>query len=53
MLLGTCFVNSYMVMKGTGFAIGFGFFGDPVIQPALELMNRCVLFAIPNLQYRL
>lgn len=32
--------TSYMFMKGTTFGIGFGFFGDPVMQPALRLLNR-------------
>lgn len=34
------FVTSYMVVKGTTFGIGFGFFGDPVISRGLELLNR-------------
>lgn len=29
-----------MFMKGVTFGIGFGFFGDPIIQRGLDLMNR-------------
>lgn len=32
-------VTPYMVMKGLSFAIGFGFFGDPVIQRGLTYLN--------------
>ncbi|TKA71227.1 hypothetical protein B0A49_04170 [Cryomyces minteri] len=40
-LLGmSLFVTSYMFMKGLTFGVGFGFFGDPVIQPGLEWLNR-------------
>lgn len=28
-----------MVYKGTGFAIGFGVFGDPILTPALTWLN--------------
>jgi len=34
------FVTSYMFMKGLTFGVGFGFFGDPVIQPGLRWLNR-------------
>lgn len=34
------FVSSYMVVEGTTFGIGFGFFGDPIISRGLELLNR-------------
>lgn len=34
------FVTSYMFMKGITFGIGFGFFGDPVIQPGLRWLNK-------------
>ncbi|ROW04747.1 hypothetical protein VMCG_04718 [Cytospora schulzeri] len=34
------FVTSYMVVKGTTFGVGFGFFGDPVIARGMELLNR-------------
>ncbi|KUI59727.1 hypothetical protein VP1G_06943 [Cytospora mali] len=34
------FVTSYMVVKGTTFGVGFGFFGDPVISRGMELLNR-------------
>jgi hypothetical protein len=33
------FVTSYMFMKGVTFGVGFGFFGDPVIQPGLQWLN--------------
>ena len=29
-----------MFVKGATFGIGFGFFGDPIIQPGLEFLNR-------------
>ncbi|KAI9704003.1 MAG: hypothetical protein M1820_005624 [Bogoriella megaspora] len=32
-------VTSYMLMKGVTFGVGFGFFGDPIIQPALHWLN--------------
>ncbi|KAF2723139.1 hypothetical protein K431DRAFT_337691 [Polychaeton citri CBS 116435] len=39
-LLGiSMFVTSYMYMKGVTFGVGFGFFGDPAIQPAIEFLN--------------
>ena len=34
------FVTSYMFMKGVTFGVGFGFFGDPVIQRGLVWLNR-------------
>jgi hypothetical protein len=34
------FINSYMFIKGLTFGIGFAFFGDPVIQRGLEMLNR-------------
>lgn len=34
------YVTPYMVVKGTTFGIGFGFFGDPVISRGLSLLNR-------------
>ncbi|KAI0121752.1 hypothetical protein BJ170DRAFT_139259 [Xylariales sp. AK1849] len=40
-LLGvSIFVTSYMFMKGVTFGVGFGFFGDPIIMPGLNLLNR-------------
>lgn len=40
-LLGaSMFISSYMVVKGTTFGIGFGFFGDPVLSRGIELLNR-------------
>lgn len=44
LFLGSFFISSYMVYKGTGFAIGFGLFGDPILTPAMEFLNR----KIPN-----
>jgi hypothetical protein len=29
-----------MVYKGTGFAVGFGLFGDPIISPGLKFLNE-------------
>lgn len=40
MLLGSYFTSPYMAMKGMGFGAGFGFFGDPIITPALNFINR-------------
>ncbi|TVY35041.1 hypothetical protein LOCC1_G006893 [Lachnellula occidentalis] len=33
-------VPQYMVYKGTGFAVGFVLFGDPIISPGLRLLDR-------------
>ncbi|PQE09162.1 Proteasome subunit beta type protein [Rutstroemia sp. NJR-2017a WRK4] len=33
-------VNYYMVYKGIGFAIGFGIFGQPILAPSLQWLNR-------------
>lgn len=40
MFCASLFISSYMVVKGTTFGIGFGFFGDPIISRGLELLNR-------------
>jgi hypothetical protein len=40
LLLISLFVSSYMFMKGLTFGVGFGFFGDPVIQRGLSYLNR-------------
>lgn len=40
MLLGSYSITSYMLLKGTGFGIGFGFFGDPIISPGLQYVNN-------------
>ncbi|KAF6812947.1 hypothetical protein CPLU01_14777 [Colletotrichum plurivorum] len=40
MLLGSLFTDSYMLVKGTGFLVGFTFFGDPIIQRGLVFINR-------------
>ncbi|KAF4915947.1 hypothetical protein CGCVW01_v010204, partial [Colletotrichum viniferum] len=40
MLLGSFFTTSYMLIKGTGFIVGFTFFGDPIIQRGLVFINR-------------
>lgn len=34
------FLSSYMFTKGVTFAVGFGFFGDPVIARGLDLLER-------------
>jgi len=39
MLAASIFITSYMVVKGLTFGIGFGFFGDPVIQPGIKWLN--------------
>ena len=44
MLIGTLLVTSRDIVKGTSFAIGFAFFGHPVLTRALDLLNR----TIPN-----
>lgn len=33
------FTTSEMVIKGTTFGVGLGFFGDPIIWRALDLLN--------------
>ncbi|RMZ71597.1 Proteasome subunit beta type [Pyrenophora seminiperda CCB06] len=40
LVLVSLFTSSYMFMKGVTFGVGFGFFGDPIIQRGLELLNR-------------
>lgn len=38
--LGSFFVTSYMVLKGTGFMFGFAFFGDPILVRGAQYLNR-------------
>ncbi|KAL5325623.1 hypothetical protein ACEPPN_006751 [Leptodophora sp. 'Broadleaf-Isolate-01'] len=40
LFLCSFFISSYMVYKGTGFVIGLGIFGDPVLTPALQWLNQ-------------
>ncbi|GKT50833.1 uncharacterized protein ColSpa_11014 [Colletotrichum spaethianum] len=40
MLLASLFTTSYMLVKGSGFMVGFTFFGDPIIQRGLVFINR-------------
>lgn len=40
LLLMSLFVSSYMFIKSVTFAVGFGFFGDPVIARGLSLLER-------------
>ncbi|PVH73443.1 hypothetical protein DL98DRAFT_469265 [Cadophora sp. DSE1049] len=40
LFLGSLFISSYMLYKGTGFAIGLGIFGDPLLTPALGWLNH-------------
>jgi len=40
LVLVSLFVTSYMFMKGVTFGAGFGFFGDPVIQRGLALLDK-------------
>ncbi|KAK5001183.1 hypothetical protein LTR66_000060 [Elasticomyces elasticus] len=46
LLAASVFITSYMFVKGVTFGIGFGFFGDPVIQPGIRWLNR----TFPNWQ---
>ncbi|KAF2204791.1 hypothetical protein GQ43DRAFT_437575 [Delitschia confertaspora ATCC 74209] len=46
MLLLSTFVTSYMFVKGVTFGIGFGFFGDPILQRGFALLNE----KVPNWQ---
>lgn len=39
-LLLSFFVSSYMLLKCTAFGVGFLFFGDPIITPALQFVSR-------------
>lgn len=39
-LLGSYLTTSYMMLKGLGFCIGFGFFGDPIITRGLAALNE-------------
>ncbi|EGO55643.1 hypothetical protein NEUTE1DRAFT_46952 [Neurospora tetrasperma FGSC 2508] len=36
------FVTSYMFVKSLTFFLGFGMFGDPVIRPGMEYLNRVI-----------
>ncbi|EME41245.1 hypothetical protein DOTSEDRAFT_73607 [Dothistroma septosporum NZE10] len=38
-LAGSFFISSYIVVKGTTFGVGFGFFGDPIIWRGLDWLN--------------
>lgn len=38
--LGSLFINYYMVYKGIGAGIGFVLFGDPILTPAMDWLNR-------------
>ena len=40
LFLTSLFVPQYMIYKGTGFAIGFGLFGDPIITRGLKFLNE-------------
>ncbi|KAL7779945.1 hypothetical protein CFE70_009963 [Pyrenophora teres f. teres 0-1] len=40
LVLVSLLTSSYMFMKGVTFGVGFGFFGDPIIQRGLALLNR-------------
>lgn len=40
MLLISLLISSHMFTKGVTFGLGFGFFGDPVIQRGLSLLDR-------------
>ena len=38
-LLGSWATSPYAVIKSTGFFVGFGFFGDPILTPTLHYLN--------------
>lgn len=38
--LGSFFLTSYMMTKTMSFAVGFGFFGDPITLPAMRYLNE-------------
>ncbi|KKY37499.1 hypothetical protein UCDDA912_g02489 [Diaporthe ampelina] len=40
LLFLSLFLSSYMFTKFVTFAVGFAFFGDPVIKPGLQLLDR-------------
>lgn len=40
LFLASFFISSYMVYKGTGAAIGFAIFGDPIMTPSLQWLDR-------------
>jgi len=40
LLLTSLLVPQYLVYKSTGFAIGFGIFGEPIISRALAILNE-------------
>ncbi|OCL03011.1 hypothetical protein AOQ84DRAFT_326592 [Glonium stellatum] len=40
LLAVSLFATSYMFVKGLTFGVGFGFFGDPIIQRGLAFLNR-------------
>lgn len=39
-LLASCFITPYMIAKATGAAVGFAFFGDPIISRGLTYLNK-------------
>lgn len=39
-LLASCLVTSYALVKGAGFAVGFALFGGPAVTPLVALANR-------------
>jgi hypothetical protein len=52
LLVASYFTTSYMVLKGTGFAMGFAFFGDPIITPSMRLLNSAFPHWAKALQLR-
>jgi hypothetical protein len=36
------FASSYWIIKGVGFTIGVGFFGEPIFAYTLDMLNRKV-----------
>ena len=40
LFLVSLILSSYLLMKVITFAVGFGFFGDPIFQKVLSKLNR-------------
>lgn len=38
-LVGSYLTTSYMLLRGISFAVGFGFFGDPIMTPAIQFLH--------------
>lgn len=40
LLAASIFITSYMFTKAMWFGVGFGFFGDPIVQPGIRWLNE-------------